>query len=154
MCKLVKRIDFLLLTALCISVSALLLHLWFYLLLIWKALPLDIGLDYAEGIVWQQTELFATGRGYGRIDTLPYIVFPYPPVFYGLAAATERVFGLSGLEAGRLVSNVSSWLTGLFAGVIIFLAGNREAGRRAAVLSAIIGVLVIISFNPFSGIRF
>src|ERR1700751_1610362 len=65
------------------------------------------GLDYGEGIVWQQALLIPGPRMYGPIDRLPFIVFHYPPVYH-LASRAVMAFGVDPLAAGRMVSVAST----------------------------------------------
>jgi hypothetical protein len=44
-------------------------------------LAYPFGVDYGEGIVWQQALLIPGPRMYGSIDHLPFLVFHYPPVY-------------------------------------------------------------------------
>jgi hypothetical protein len=75
------------------------------MLLLWiiRAIPFPYGLDYNEGIVWQQMNDIVAGRGYGPIDGFPAIVYHYPPAYHLLSAAVAAV-GVDPLSAGRIVS--------------------------------------------------
>lgn len=67
------------------------------------ALPFPYGLDYNEGIVWQQMNDIIAGRGYAPIDGFPAIVYHYPPVYHLITAAFASL-GIDPLSAGRGVS--------------------------------------------------
>ena len=124
------------------------LHAASLILLIVSAVRFPFELDYGEGIVWQQMRLIIAGQAYERIDGFPAIVFHYPPIFHLLAAVLHGVTGLDELAAGRLVSAIATALICMFAGMIIFRSLRREIGSRAAILCAVIGSFVILSFEP------
>jgi hypothetical protein len=124
------------------------LHAAYLILLIVRAGRFPFELDYGEGIVWQQMRLIVAGQAYGRIDEFPAIVFHYPPIFHLLAAGLHGATGLDELAAGRLVSVTATALICLLAGMIIFRSLRRETGSRAAIVCAVIGGLVILSFWP------
>jgi hypothetical protein len=105
-------------------------------------------LDYGEGIVWEQMRLMLAGRGYGPIDGLPAIVFHYPPVFHLATAGLARATGLDPLAAGRLVSLLSTLLTGVFAGLIAAKAVRAEAPARVAALCGAVAGLALFSLWP------
>jgi hypothetical protein len=105
-------------------------------------------LDYGEGIVWEQMRLMLEGRGYGPIDGLPAIVFHYPPMFHMATAALAGATGLDPLAAGRLVSLSSTFLTGLFAGLIAAKAVRPEASAGASALCGAVGGLAVFSLWP------
>lgn len=105
-------------------------------------------LDYGEGIVWEQMRLMLAGGGYGPIDGLPAIVFHYPPVFHMATAALAGVTGLDPLAAGRLVSLLSTFLAGLFAGLIAAKAVRAEASAGASALCGAVGGLAVFSLWP------
>jgi hypothetical protein len=79
------------------------------------------GLNYGEGIVWEQMRQMMRGGAYGPIDSFPAIVFHYPPVYYLATAGLAAVTGLDGLAAGRLVSCMAT----LAAAALIGMASAR-----------------------------
>jgi membrane protein implicated in regulation of membrane protease activity len=70
------------------------------------------GLDYGEGIVWQQAALIPGPRMYSDSPDLPFIVFHYPPLYHLLVRAALSIQP-SFLAAGRLVSSLSAVLIAL-----------------------------------------
>ena len=110
-----------------------------FLLWVVRAVPFRYGLDYNEGIVWQQMNDIIAGRGYAPIAGFPSIVFHYPPVYHLLSAAVALA-GIDPLIAGRLVSLA---FTAVSAFVIVSLTGRwidrdatsaeRVAGMAAAI---------------------
>ena len=71
------------------------------------AIPFRYGLDYNEGIVWQQMNDIVAGRGYAPINGFPAIVYHYPPVYHLLSALVAAP-GIDPLSAGRIVSLVAT----------------------------------------------
>src|SRR5215470_7925411 len=67
--------------------------------------PLD--LDYGEGIVLQQALLILADRAYGDINSYPFIVFHYPPVYH-LVVRGLTAIGYDLVFAGRVVSVVAT----------------------------------------------
>ncbi|MEO7365182.1 MAG: hypothetical protein ABIW03_02580, partial [Sphingomicrobium sp.] len=110
-----------------------------------KAVRYPFGLDYGEGIVWQQALRIASGHAYGSIDQYPAIVFHYPPVFHLLSVFVAALFGLDQLAAGRVVSLTATMLIGGFAGLIVFRCLREEAGSAAASICGLIGGLVVFT---------
>jgi hypothetical protein len=110
-------------------------------------LAYSFGVDYVEGIVWQQALLIPGPRMYGPIDHLPFIVFEYPPVYH-LASRAVMAFGVDPLAAGRIVSLAA---TAAIAITIAWLVAAELAGRvgRSAVLvGAVTGALLPLSLGP------
>jgi hypothetical protein len=135
-------------SALGLAAIVLSLHAAYLVLLIVRAVRFPFELDYGEGIVWQQMWLIMAGQAYGRIAGFPAIAFHYPPIFHLLTAVLHGVTGLDELVAGRLVSVTATALICMLTGTIIFGSLRREIGSRAAILCAVIGGLVILSFWP------
>jgi hypothetical protein len=96
-----------------------------------RSIAYPFGLDYGEGIVWQQARLIPGPRMYSASTDLPFIVFHYPPVFY-LAVRLAAAFMPDMLSAGRLVSAVSTWLIVLLISGLILTASHRPEGRDRA----------------------
>lgn len=99
--------------------------------------PFEI--DYGEGIVWQQAELFGTGHMYAPVTDFPFLVFHYPPLYYVLVAAFRPMFN-DGLAAGRAVSVVASAILAVLVAAIV----RRAAGPRASWLLAVIAGLSVL----------
>jgi hypothetical protein len=88
------------------------------------AIHYPLGLDYGEGIVWQQAELIPGPRMYSNSTELPFIVFHYPPLYYLFVHAT-RFLQPSFLAAGRLVSSSSAVLVALSVVGLVRIATQR-----------------------------
>ena len=102
--------------------------------------------DYGEGIVWQQAALIPGPRMYSNSQSLPFIVFHYPPLYYLLARAALWIQP-DFLSAGRLVSSLSAVLIAIsVAGLGMDLGSPPQPGRSLAAEFAIAlaaGLLVL-----------
>jgi hypothetical protein len=114
-----------------------------------EAVSYPFGLDYGEGIVWQQAILIPSERMYGNIDQYPYIVFHYPPLYHLVVRLVHRLVGLPYLQSGRLVSAVSALLTSALVGALSYrVARVALLGRIASLVGAVIAALVPATFMP------
>ncbi|RDE04551.1 hypothetical protein [Sphingomonas aracearum] len=107
--------------ALAAAFPAIMLVRWFV-----GAIPLAYGLDYNEGIVWQQMADIVAGKAYGPIDRFPAIVYHYPPAYHLLTAAVAAT-GIDALAAGRLVSLCSTLGSAILVGALSHRLVRREA---------------------------
>jgi hypothetical protein len=105
------------------------------------------GLDYGEGIVWQQALLIPSPHMYGDINQFPYIVFHYPPAYH-LAVRAIASLGVDWLMAGRGLSVASALLTGVLAAALTHRAVRRDAGPTARTLGAAIAGLITFTYVP------
>lgn len=105
------------------------------------------GVDYGEGIVWQQMLNIVHGKGYSPIGVYPAIVYHYPPVFHLVTAAVAAVFSLDGLAAGRWVSWTATLATAALIGHLIWLARSSAAPSSRA-LTAILAGLIFLGCDP------
>lgn len=128
-------------------IAGLLYFAWFDLRCARDALAYPFGLDYGEGIVWQQALLILGPRMYGPIDHLPFIVFQYPPVYH-MAARAVMALGVDPLAAGRAVSiAATAVILGSIAWLVIHGLAGR-VGRSAQLVGAAAGALLPLSFKP------
>ncbi len=110
-----------------------------------RAIGYPFGLDYGEGIVWQQADLIPGPRMYGTSTALPFIVFHYPPVYY-LAVRLMTTIVPDMLATGRLVSAVSTWLIAVLVAALILTAVRAQDGRGRfvpRVIAVTIGLLTL-----------
>jgi len=107
------------------------------------------GLEYGEGIVWQQAVLIPGPRMYGNSPDLPFIVFHYPPLYHLLVRAALSIQP-SFLAAGRLVSSVSSVLVALTVTGLVLIAAERPARSitMAEWTIAIAAGLLVLCLGP------
>ena len=100
------------------------------------ALRYPFGLEYGEGLVWQQASLIPGPLMYGNSRGLPFIVFEYPPLYHLLTRAALWVQP-DFLAAGRLVSVISAATTALSVAALVWLCGRRGDRSTARVQLAI-----------------
>ena len=122
-------------------------HAAIYLKNAFDAVRYPFGLDYGEGIVWQQALLIPGPRMYGAITDAPFIVFHYPPVYH-LAVRAAVLLGLDPLMAGR---GLSVACTLAAAGLCAWLVGcgiSERVNSMARVVGCTIGALLPLSLGP------
>jgi hypothetical protein len=105
------------------------------------------GLDYGEGIVWQQALLIPGQRMYGPIDHLPFIVFHYPPVYHLMTRAV-MAFGVDPLVAGRTVSVAATAMIAISIAWLVAAGLAGRVGRSAVLVGAVIGAPLPLSLSP------
>ena len=130
--------------------AALGMLLFGFFTLSWSGIMLirfPFGVDYGEGIVWQQMRNMLRGQGYSPLGVYPAIVYHYPPVYHLTTAAVSWLFGTDQLATGRAVSWVSmlgsAALIGWLAAVT---AGSRD--RAATLLCGAMAGLFFLSCQP------
>ncbi|MBC7843114.1 MAG: hypothetical protein H7099_12415 [Gemmatimonadaceae bacterium] len=106
----------------------LLRQLWRYGDVAWAAIHFPFGLDYGEGIVWQQAALMFTPAAYGDITTFPMVVFHYTPLFHLASRFVAAVSDADLLSAGRVVSIMST--LGCCAAIAALVDSVREPGDK------------------------
>ncbi len=122
-------------------------HFLEYLRQAMLAIRYPFGLDYGEGIVWQQALLIPGPRMYGDIAEFPFIVFHYPPVYH-LAVRALAAMGMDMLAAGRSISFLSALTAGAVVARLAFLATPENIGRTAKLTGAVIGGLTVLCYGP------
>ena len=106
------------------------------------AIRYPFGLEYGEGIVWQQALLIPGPHMYGNAQDLPFIVFHYPPLYYLLARAALW-FEPNFLAAGRLVSAISAVAIAILVAALVRLASDRPRLPREIAIAVAAGLLVL-----------
>lgn len=112
-----------------------------------SVLAYPFGVDYGEGIVWQQALLIPGPRMYGPIDHLPFIVFHYPPVYH-LVSRAVMAFGVDPLAAGRVVSLTATAVIVMSIGWLVAAELARRVSRSAVLVGAVTGALLPLSLGP------
>ena len=118
-----------------------------YLQNAYDAVHYPFGLDYGEGIVWQQVLLIPGPRMYGTIADVPFIVFHYPPVYH-LAVRVAMMLGFDPLMAGR---GLSVACTLAAAGLCAWLVGrgvSEHVNGLARGIGCAIAALIPLSLYP------
>lgn len=105
------------------------------------------GVDYGEGIVWQQMINIVRGQGYGPVEGIPALVYHYPPVYYLVTAAVEPLVR-DGLQAGRLVCFLSTLATTVLVGIITYRLCGARNKQFARILCAALAALMFLHYKP------
>lgn len=106
------------------------------------AIRYPFGLEYGEGIVWQQALLIPGPHMYGNSQQLPFIVFHYPPLYY-LFTHAALWLEPSFLAAGRLVSAISAVAIAVAVAALVRLASHRPRLPSEIAIAAAAGLLVL-----------
>ena len=93
-----------------------------YLLMIFliqsaSSLAFPFGIDYGEGIVWQQSLLMFTRDAYGPINHFPAIVFHYTPLYHSVVLMVSMATHWDMLFTGRAVSIGATLLIAVMVGL-------------------------------------
>ena len=106
------------------------------------ALGFRYGLDYGEGVVWQQMRGIVAGHGYAPIRVLPAFVYEYPPLYHLVTYAVASLGGVDPLFAGRLVSLIAMLISALLVGWLAAATlGPAEPRRRQLAVALFAGLL-------------
>jgi hypothetical protein len=109
-----------------------------------QAIRYPFGLEYGEGIVWQQAVMIPGKEMYGDITKYPYIVFHYPPLYHLVTRLAARA-GMDWLTAGRAVSVASTGIAILAVACLIYAVSSQRFTRFASLSGALIGSLYILT---------
>ena len=104
-------------------------------------------IDYGEGIVWQQARLIPGPRMYGDLQTYPFLVFHYPPLYHLVVHALAGL-GMPWLVAGRLVSTLSTVALAVFAAAFVHEAVPASSSRRGRMAGAALAGLLLVTLHP------
>jgi 4-amino-4-deoxy-L-arabinose transferase-like glycosyltransferase len=99
--------------------------------------PFPYGMDYGEAPLIDQARRIAAGQTIYKPDlqTPPYVIANYPPLYPLLIAGAGRLTGLPLFPVGRAISVAGALLAGLSIGLLAArLFGSRLAGLLAATL--------------------
>ncbi len=109
------------------------------------ALRFRFGLDYSEGLIWQQALWLGSAKLYGDIATFPFLVCQYPPLYLVVVRAVH-VLGIGMLAGGRTVSVASLLASCAMVGALVW-RDNRSL--RAAALAGLLplSLLPVMSWS-------
>ena len=122
-------------------------HTAIYLKNAFDAIRYPFGLDYGEGIIWQQALLIPSPRMYGAITDSPFIVFHYPPIYH-LAVRAAMLLGLDPLMAGRGLSVTCTLTAAALCAWLVRCGVNDHVNGVARVIGCTIGALLPLSLWP------
>lgn len=106
------------------------------------------GVDYGEGIVWQQMRNIMRGHGYAPLGVYPAIVYHYPPVFHLSVGLVAQLLGADELATGRAVSWIATLGTASLIGILATLLGRRGKDRLAGMVGGLLIGLLYLSCTP------
>lgn len=106
------------------------------------------GLDYGEGIVWQQARSIFTPKAYGPIDQFPAIVFHYTPLYHAVTSQVAGVLGTDELATGRAISLLSTLFAALTSGVLAAMLVEDRRRKQGRWLAACSAGLLVFTFVP------
>ena len=127
-------------------VCALAVRAAIYLRNAFDAVRYPFGLDYGEGVVWQQALLIPGPRMYGGIADPPFIVFHYPPIYH-LAVRALASIGFDALAAGRGLSVASTLGAAALSAWLVHRAMAEHVSRSAQFVGCTIGGLLPLSLG-------
>lgn len=130
-----------------IAVLVMSLQLLHYVEYVLAAITYPFGLDYGEGIVWQQAMLVPSAQMYGDIDQFPFLVFHYPPVYH-LAVRAIAALSVDPLMAGRCISVMATVLAAIASVGLVFYAMRENVGLVSALTGAAVAGLSFLCFRP------
>lgn len=96
------------------------------------------GIDYGEGVVWQQALMLRDGTAFGPLQALPATPFNYPPLFHIVILVATWASGADMLMVGRLLSALATLLSAVGSAGMVWQA--TKGGRPG--LAAWVGILV------------
>jgi hypothetical protein len=106
------------------------------------------GLDYGEGIVWQQARFIFTPEAYGPIDRFPAIVFHYTPLYHAVTSLVAGTFGTDELATGRAISLLSTLVAALASGALAAMLVEGRHRKQGRWLAACGASLIVLSYVP------
>ena len=112
------------------------------------AIAWPFGIDYGEGIVWQQALLMHPGTMYGDITRQPFIVFHYPPIYHLTVRLVTSVTGADMLAVGRGVSVAATLVIALLVGRLALRNAPAAAGSDARLVAGLVAGLSIFTWWP------
>ena len=110
--------------------------------------------DYGEGIVlFQSNHITDLHVAYRNIDTPPYVVFHYPPVYYLLVHLVDRFVG-NPLVSGRLTSVSCALGMVLIIGYLVYRVLPARRGRGDRLIFALIAACLPLQLEAMTWMGF
>jgi hypothetical protein len=113
-----------------------------------SSLTFPFGIDYGEGIVWQQTLLMLTPDAYGSIEQFPAIVFHYTPIYHAVVLLIAAISHWDILFIGRAVSICSTLLIAILVALIVVRAAPPDISRRYCLVVGVASGILSFSIAP------
>jgi hypothetical protein len=111
------------------------------------AIRFPFGLDYSEGLIWQQALWLGTAHLYGDIARFPFLVCEYPPL-YLVALRGVALSGIGMLQAGRGISVASTLVACALLGFLVRRMCRVSCGPAAASAAGVIAGLLPLTLLP------
>ncbi len=111
------------------------------------AIRFPFGLDYSEGLIWQQALWLGTAHLYGDIAQFPFLVCEYPPL-YLVVLRGVALSGIGMLQAGRGISVVSTLVACVLLGYLVRRTCRMSCGSVAATEAGTIAGLLPLTLLP------
>jgi hypothetical protein len=110
-------------------------------------LHFPFGLNYSEGLIWQQALWMFGPHAYPDIARYPFLVFEYPPLYHLVVRGVAAGLGADMLASGRGVSMLS---TAVAAGLIGWVAAGfgTASGRWPAAAGGVLAGLLPFTLLP------
>jgi hypothetical protein len=129
---------------LCLALSAIAVQ---YLAYAGDAIRFPFGLDYSEGLIWQQALWLGGPKLYGDIANFPFLVCEYPPL-YLIVLRGVHALGIGMLAGGRLVSVLCTLTTCTLLGLLVWRHGRSIGAGRNAAIAGVVAALLPLSLLP------
>lgn len=113
-----------------------------------QAIRWPFGLDYGEGLTWQQAAVLFTPQSYGQINVFPSIVSNYPPLYHLIIRGSAAISGADILLVGRTVSVCATLLIAVVVGLIVTAAVPRGTSKSGKLITGIVNALTVFCFYP------
>lgn len=111
------------------------------------AITFPYGLDYSEGLIWQQALWLGGPHLYGETTQFPFLVCDYPPLY--LAAVRVAAWGgFDFLAAGRAVSVFANVATCVLIGAMVFRVCRLSCSTLAASVAGSVAGLLPLTLLP------
>jgi hypothetical protein len=111
------------------------------------ALRFPFGLDYSEGLIWQQALWLGSAKLYGDISKFPFLICEYPPL-YLIVLRGVHALGIGMLAAGRLISVFAMLGTCVLLGWLVFRHARQVTARQPALIAGVVAGLLPLSLLP------
>jgi hypothetical protein len=112
-----------------------------------SAVRFPYGLDYAEGLVWQEALWLGSAKLYGDITKFPFLVCEYPPLFLAVLKGFSLA-GLNVLATGRAFSVACTLVACIFSGGLTYRMTRAPFGHGPGVWAACVAGLTPLTLLP------
>ncbi len=112
-----------------------------------RAAEYPYGLDYCEGLLWQQALWLLSPHAYGSIEHYPYMIYEYPPIYLAIIKWAGWM-GFDMLAAGRVVSIVSTYVSAALIFVVVRRVCHAACGAFASAIGGVVAALLPFGLLP------